>query len=87
MASSENEVHVGAQGRVVIPASLRHALNLKTGDRLVARKVGDSLVLERRETVVRRLQQRFEHVSRDTDLAEELIAERRADTEREAEGR
>ncbi len=83
MASTENEVQVGAQGRVVIPAALRKALKIKPGDRLVARKVGESLVLERRETVERRLRERFRHIPRDVSLADELIAERRAEAERE----
>lgn len=79
MASRENEVQVGAQGRVVIPAALRKALSLKPGERLVARKVGESLVLERREAVERRLRERFQHIPKDISLADELIAERRAD--------
>ncbi len=78
MASTEHEVQVGAQGRVVIPAALRKAMKLTAGERLVARKVGDSLVLERRETVERRLRERFSHIPDDISLADELIQERRA---------
>ncbi len=83
MARSDNEVHVGAQGRVVIPAALRKALKLKRGDRLVARKVGESLVLERREALERRLQERFAHIPSDVSLVDELIADRLAEAERE----
>jgi len=46
---SFNEVQLGAQGRLVIPAALRKALNLNQGDCLVVRKEDDSLILERRE--------------------------------------
>ncbi|HHJ40286.1 MAG TPA: AbrB/MazE/SpoVT family DNA-binding domain-containing protein [Methylothermaceae bacterium] len=55
MAVRENEILVGAQGRIVIPAAFRKTLKLKPGDRLIVRQVGDSLVLERRETVEKRL--------------------------------
>lgn len=79
MTASESEVQIGAQGRLVIPAALRKALKLETGDRMIARQVGDSLVLERRETIEKRLRERFRHIPADIDLAEELIDERRAE--------
>ncbi len=78
-----NEVQLGAQGRLVIPAALRKALHLAQGDRLVARKVGDSLVLERREAIEKRLQDRFRHIPKNISLVDELIAERRVEATRE----
>ena len=84
-ADPTTEVQLGPQGRVVIPANQRKALDLKPGDRLVVRQDGDSIVIERRETLVRRLQARFAHVPREVSLADELIAERRAEASREAE--
>ncbi len=84
MTASESEVQIGAQGRLVIPAALRKALKLETGDRMIVRQVGDSLVLERRETIEKRLRERFRNISADIDLAEELIKERRAEAVAEA---
>ena len=80
-----NEVQVGAQGRMVIPAVLRKALNIKAGERLIARKVGDSLVLERRDATERRLLGMFSDIPRDVSLVDELIAERRVEARRENE--
>ena len=79
----KHEVHLGPQGRVVIPSHLRKALDLKPGDRLVVRQDGDSIVLERRENLVKRLQARFSHIPDDTSLVDELIAERHAEAARE----
>jgi AbrB family looped-hinge helix DNA binding protein len=81
---SSNEVQVGAQGRLVIPAALRKALGLKPGDRLIARQEGESLVLERREAIGKRLQDRFRHIPNEVSLVDELIAERRAEAAKEA---
>ena len=81
---TRSEIQMGAQGRLVIPASLRRALDLHPGDRLVARRVGDSIVLERREAIERRLQDRFRHIPKDISLVDELIAERRAEAAKEA---
>lgn len=80
-----NEVQVGAQGRLVIPAALRKALHLKPGDRLIARQEGQSLVLERREAIEQRLWQLFAHIPKDVSLVDELIAERREEARRENE--
>ncbi len=73
-----NEVQLGAQGRLVIPAALRKALNLNQGDCLVARKVGDSLVLERREAIESRLWKMFHDLPQEVSLVDELVSERRA---------
>jgi AbrB family looped-hinge helix DNA binding protein len=78
-----NEVQIGAQGRLVIPAALRKALHLEPGDRLIARKVGDSLVLEKREVIIKRLQDRFSHIPREVSLVDELIEDRREEADKE----
>jgi len=73
------EVRLDKQGRLVIPAKLRRAVNLRPGDRLIARAEGERIVLERREEVLARVKQRFAAIPSDVDLAGELIAERRAE--------
>ncbi len=79
-----NEVQLGAQGRLVIPVALRKALKLEPGDRLIARQEGNSLVLERRTALEKRLQDRFRHIPVSVSLVDELIAERRVDAANEA---
>lgn len=79
------ETQMGAQGRLVIPAELRRALNLKPGDRLIARQEGDSLILERREAIEQRLIARFAKIPKGISLVDELIAERREAARRECE--
>lgn len=72
---------------VKIPAALRRALGIEPGDRLIARAEDDRLILERREAVVRRLRGRFREVAASGrgSVADELIAERRAEARREEE--
>jgi bifunctional DNA-binding transcriptional regulator/antitoxin component of YhaV-PrlF toxin-antitoxin module len=65
----------------VIPAPLRKTSRLEPGNRLVARRVGESLVLERREAVEGRLKDRFSRIAPGVCLADELIAERRSEAE------
>ena len=77
------DVQLGAQGRVVVPAPIRRVLGFQPGDTLVARVEDDRLVIEKPESVERRIRARFRK-SGDRSLAEELIAERREEARRES---
>ncbi|MEX2431164.1 MAG: AbrB/MazE/SpoVT family DNA-binding domain-containing protein [Dehalococcoidia bacterium] len=77
------QVQVGRQGRIVIPAEVRQALGIKPGDTLFARLAEGQLVLETRERVIERIRSIFSHVPPGVSLADELIAERRAEAARE----
>ncbi len=76
------DVQLGAQGRVVIPAPIRKTLEFRPGDTLVARVEDDHLVIEKPESVERRIRSRFRN-SRARSLADELLAERREEARRE----
>lgn len=78
------DVQFGAQGRVVVPAPIRKALGFRPGDTLVARVEDDHLVIEKPESVERRIRDRFRK-SRSRSLADELVAERREEARRENE--
>ena len=78
-------VHVGPQGRIVIPAHIREALDIRPGQDLIARVEDGRLVLERREQIIARLQDMFTKASRGVSQVDELIAERREEARREAE--
>jgi AbrB family looped-hinge helix DNA binding protein len=80
---SQTEVQVGPQGRLVIPAPLRRSLGFEPGDSLIARTEDGRLILEKAETIKRRLKSRFAHLG-PTSLAELLITERRDEAKREA---
>lgn len=82
--SKSVEVHLGRQGRLVIPAALRRLLGFEEGDTLVAREEAGRLVLEKPETIKQRLKARFAQVPSDRSLVDELIAERREAANREA---
>ena len=77
-------VHVGPQGRIVIPAHIREALDIRPGQDLIARVEDGRLVLERREQIIARLQDMFTKASRGVSQVDELIAERREEARREA---
>ena len=83
--AKRTEVHVGPQGRVVLPAHLRRALGIHPGETLLARIEDGRLMLEKPEQVLARLQERFSRVPSEVNLADELISERREEARKEAE--
>ncbi|NET25176.1 AbrB/MazE/SpoVT family DNA-binding domain-containing protein [Okeania sp. SIO1I7] len=70
------EVHLNPQGELVIPVALWQSLGFQEGDRLIVHEDKGRLILENQETIKRRLRTRFEDVSQERSLADELIAER-----------
>ena len=80
----KNLVHVGPQGRIVIPAHIRDELDIRPGQELIATVEDGRLVLETRDQILTRLQDSFTRVSRGVSLVDELIAERREEARKEA---
>ena len=81
-----NKVHVDSHGRVVIPANMRRAMKIGPGETLIASVKNGQLVLEKPENMLGRLKATFSDVPSGISLADELIAERREEALREAEG-
>ncbi len=68
---------LGQQGRLVIPANVRTALGLATGDRLHLHVAGRRLVLERPQDAIAELRGLGSNVPPTRSLVDELLAERR----------
>ncbi len=80
------QVRMGNQGRIVIPSELRQALGLVSGEKLIARAEDGRLILETKESMTAGIRKLFrDAVPRGISLADELIAERRAEVRREEE--
>jgi AbrB family looped-hinge helix DNA binding protein len=77
-------VKLSEGGRVVIPAEVRRALEVREGDSLVLElKDGEVRLYSRREQL-RRAQALFrQYIPEGVSLVDELIAERRAEAARE----
>ena len=80
-------VALGDRGRLVLPARLRHHLDLRTGDRLILTvdSEGSFLVVSAREQA-RRLAGLYRDLAPGRSLADELIAERHAEAAGEGAG-
>ena len=77
-------IALGERGRLVLPAALRRQLNLQPGDRLIASidPTGEVRLIPAREQA-KRLRGLYSQVAPGRSLADELIAERRAEAARE----
>ena len=67
---------------MAVPASIRKALGIRSGERLVARIEDEQLVIEKPASVERRIRARFRNAA-GCSLADELVAERREEVRRE----
>jgi AbrB family looped-hinge helix DNA binding protein len=71
-------LRLNANGRVVIPASVRKALGVEAGDELIIEQKDDVFILTTQQQRIQRAQRRAKtHLAAGTSLADELIAERR----------
>ncbi len=77
-------VRLAPDGRIVIPAAIRHELGFHPGDALVLESDGDSLLVRSFEAVIRETQAAFSPYRIDgQSVVDELIADRRAEAARE----
>jgi AbrB family looped-hinge helix DNA binding protein len=75
---------LASNGRVVIPASVRTAMGIGDGDRVIGRVENGALIIEPVAAAVRRAQALVaKHARTHPSVVEELIAERRAEAMRE----
>jgi AbrB family looped-hinge helix DNA binding protein len=80
----ESRTRVGADGRIVIPASFRKTLGISVGEEVVLRIEDDELRIFTLKTRIKRAQRLVRrHVAKGVSLVDELIAERRRGAGRE----
>jgi bifunctional DNA-binding transcriptional regulator/antitoxin component of YhaV-PrlF toxin-antitoxin module len=78
------DVQLDSAGRVVVPAVYRNAMQVKEGDRLIARVVDGELRLITPRMAIRKAQKMVrESIPGDDSLADSLIADRRREFEQE----
>lgn len=86
LAQERYTLQLGNRGRIVLPAEVRHRLDLKQGDRLILSVEADgTLLLPGARALAQRLQGMFADVDPGVDLADELIADRRAEARQDAD--
>ena len=79
--TEKQTIRFDRQGRVRIPQDFRQALGVEEGTELVSWLEDGRLVMEPRQALLERVKARYREV--EGSMADELIAERRAEAERE----
>jgi AbrB family looped-hinge helix DNA binding protein len=80
------KTRLSANGRIVIPASMREQLGVKPGDPVLMEVEDGVLRIESYPTMIARVQRELAHLRTPGSLAsDELIAERREEARREDE--
>lgn len=78
------KARLNANGRVVIPAVVRRALDLRPGDQLIMRvEDGELRLSTRRQALARARRMIRAYIPSDEDLTQSLIDDRRAEAARE----
>lgn len=72
---------INPEGRITLPADMRRQLGIKPGDSVSARLENGTIILESQDAILNRVQAKFAKVK--GSMADELIAERRAEASRE----
>lgn len=79
------ELSVGKQGRIVIPANLRQQLAIQAGSHLIAWVENGRLILETKKQLWQSIHAACQNIPKETNLAQELIDERRSAAKKENE--
>ena len=80
----EVRTRVSQNGRIVIPASFREALEINEGDEVLVCLDDKELRITTKQLRIRRAQERARrYLKPGTSLVDELLAERRAEAKRE----
>ena len=83
---NEARTRLNENGRLVIPASFRKALEIKPGDEVILRlEEGELRMTTLRHRIARAQRNARKYIPRGVSLADELIAERREAAKRDLE--
>lgn len=82
-SETTGETTVTPQGRVTIPAQLRREAGIEVGDTVIVHVEDGRVVVETRDQLAARTRRDVARTGGAGSVVEELLAERRADLERE----